>query len=328
MNANIDEVLTVARELYGVDDGLATHLGRSQNDVFRIVGPEVAVILRISSERSRDPEEIEAELEWIESLGTSGISVCLPLKSINKRLCESIHREGVDYHVSCFLPAPGRPIEASDLTGDLYRTMGRTLGAMHTASKALEEKGSRFARKDWRNSRLLNEDMDRYLPAGRENFRATVCDLIQEIAGFSVDKEGYGLVHADFSFNNLFFDNGQVTVFDFDNCEYAFFAQEIGTTIYSSVFSYPANTRRNADLVGFSNEFWAAFAEGYTVENSLASEWQRQVELSLILREAVIYTHYHRIYDVSSMSEGFQKGVDEMRQNVEARRPAVPLNFR
>jgi Ser/Thr protein kinase RdoA (MazF antagonist) len=205
--------------------------------------------------------------------------------------------------------------------------MGRTLGAMHRASKTLTAEGLRFARKDWRDSRLLNEDMDRYLPAGCKNFRAAVGELIQEISGFSVDKEGYGLVHADFSFNNLFLGDGRLTVFDFDNCEYAFFAQDIGTTIYSSVFSYHANAQRNADLIGFSNEFWDSFVEGYTVENSLVSEWRQQIKLSLILREAVIYTHYHRVCDMSSMPEGFQKGVDEMRQNVEARRPAISLNF-
>ena len=60
-----------------------------------------------------------------------------------------------------------------------------------------------------------------------------------------------------------------------------------------------------------------AFLKGYAVASPLKEINLTQLKDFFLLREAVIYVHYHRTLEVSKMSESFLRGLEVMKRNVE-----------
>ena len=325
MNALNETVLNlIARELK-VESVAFKLITISQNHVYRFHWGENETILRISNNRDHGQQDILAELGWIMALSAKGLSVCVPYLLPSGNLCDFVTFEGSKYYYVCFSHASGRPIDASDVDQPLYRLMGRLIGEMHQAAEGYHKEGkSRLARREWHESRLLLDDMERYLPDNRDAFKKAVRSLISEIREIPVAPKDYGLIHGDVSFQNCYISGQDLTIFDFENCEYGLFTEDLAVAYYSAIFNSLTGKQRRNSIGQFANDFWSALRAGYSEVRQLPDDWILSLEPLLILREAVIYTHYHRIFDISKESESFQMGVDEMRANVESHRVGFP----
>jgi Ser/Thr protein kinase RdoA (MazF antagonist) len=121
--------------------------------------------------------------------------------------------------------------------------------------------------------------------------------LIAELHALPKDVDSYGLVHFDFNDGNFTvdYDNGDITVFDFDDCCYFWFMFELASTWESGigwVSSRPLAERRD-----FMDHYMDQVMEGYTRENALSNEWLDRLPLFLRMVQMQELMHYAQYLD-------------------------------
>ncbi|AMV18481.1 phosphotransferase enzyme family protein [Planctomyces sp. SH-PL14] len=315
-----------------LDRSLLTRLGRpfgfqadelrwirsSQNHVYECGSPDDPAVLRVSSGRSRTLAEVEAELDWIENLARQDVPVCRARLSSEGQRCHVVSIDGKDYLVVCFDRAPGRAVEIADLTPEFHARLGEVTARLHAAvfDDRTAAADSTSARAPWHASRLLNGDIERYTAASVGGFRAAARSLVARLA--PQVEHRLGLLHADISFSNVFVDDGRLTLFDFDNCEHGPIEQDFATILYDSIYCRLLNRVPADELAARIGERWDAFLAGYRGVRPHVEIDADLLRQFLILREAIIYTHYCRTVDLAAVRESFREGMDEMRRNVEA----------
>jgi len=291
----------------------------SQNHVYDCGPSHPPSILRVSAGRGRTLDQIEAELDWIEDLESCRIPVCRARRSANGNRCEVVDIDGVPHLVVQFDKARGRAVETTDLSLELHGRLGELTARLHAAAfdapPALHRQAF-SARGLWHRSRLLNEDLEQFTPPGVEAFRAAVRTLVQRLV--EPVSHRLGLLHADLSFSNVFLDGSRLILFDFDNCEFGPIEQDFATLLYDSIYCRLLHRLPADELAPRIRERWDALLAGYRgirpdVEVDLALLRQ-----FLVLREAIIYTHYCRTLDLTTVLARFRDGMDEMRRSVEA----------
>jgi Ser/Thr protein kinase RdoA (MazF antagonist) len=300
-------------EPFGLLADHAKFVSRSQNDVYAFSDS----ILRISYDRGQSSEWIDSELQWIDDLAARGLSVCRARPSQSGRRCECIVVDGVEYLVTHFERAPGHKVQVSDVDDALYASLGRLTADMHAASfDSSPPAKERFSRPAWHESRLLNGDVRRYTPATNERFRLALRRLVDDLKGGA---EPAGLVHGDISFTNVFLHRGSLTLFDFDNCEVGSVLQDLATVFYDAVYCHLLNRVAPSELQEIYRRRCRVFLAGYRTRRTLSTLPTDRLRDFLVLREAVIYTHYCRTLDPAKMTPGFRQGLMQMRVNVEQR---------
>jgi Ser/Thr protein kinase RdoA (MazF antagonist) len=304
--------LQILCEPFGLAAERASFVARSQNDVYAFGD----LVLRISHGRGQTQSSVENELSWIEDLAARGLPVCRAHPSRSGRLCERVVLDGIEYLVTQFERAPGHKVTAADVTDDLYAVLGELTARLHAASFDIDPPAhTRFARPWWYESRLLIEDVARYTPPSDERFRATVHALVNDLKIDAGDPPC--LVHGDISFSNVFLDDGKLTLFDFDNCEVGTVVQDLATVFYDAIYCHLLNRIPSVELASTYRRRCRVFLAAYRSVRPLRTLPTERLQRFLILREAIIYTHYCRILDRATLRPSFKEGMDQMRSNVE-----------
>ena len=301
-------------EPYGLAAADLRWIRSSQNCVYEHAG-DPPTIVRISHGRGRTLEQIEAELAWIAELAAQGLPVCPAIASSAGRTCERVVHGGQEFLVVRFQHAPGRKVELADSDNAVYRQLGQLTGQLHEASFArVSNTETRYHRPQWYDSRLLTSDLESYA-AAQPVFRKQVQQLVAQLA--EQTRDSLGLVHADIHFGNLFLDEGRLWIFDFDNCEFGSVEQDLATMLYDAIYCRVLNRVPPAETNAHIRSRWQSFLGGYrTVRRNHALD-ENLLRKFLVLREAIIYLHYHRVLDLNTVSATFLAGLEQMRQNVE-----------
>lgn len=321
-----NDQLDILLQPYGLKAEQTQFLGFSQNHVYSGQFADKKCIIRISQGRHRTRQQIEAELSWLTFLAEQGIKACQPLPAKSGALCQQVEIADDTFLVTCFEHAPGNRITKNDLTPSLYEKLGRLLGQMHSASITFHESRPALPRPQWFESRLLQEDFIEKASCLSAKFHTSVSELIQHLNKPPVTPLNHGLLHGDVSFGNCFLHEGELSIFDFDNCEYGYFLQDIATVLYDSIYCKVLNRFADAGLTQRMLPFWAAFVTGYRHTGPLLEISQPALKQFFLLREAIIYVHYHRILDISRVNESFKAGLEVMRQNVETQTHQVDFD--
>lgn len=308
---------------FGLDASCARDLGRSQNFVYTVSRQGNEYIARISTGRHRTKPEIEAELAWVLLLAQKGMPVCEPMRSINSQWCEEMMVDGVSFLISVFMSAPGRKPERTEITAAFAYRMGKLIGRMHSISRWATLSGVSFRRNDWRNSRLLTGDMTATDAPVGECFRMAVQTLIDRIAACPIAPTTFGLIHGDLNSGNCHVDGDQLWLFDFDNCEYGYFLQDLSVMLYDTIYSKHVKYLSLDDLNTKVWDLWGHLMAGYRSEGLLLKFQAEELRASFLLREAVIYIHLHRIFPAAQLA--MDNYLDEMRAHVE--KMSHPLDF-
>ena len=324
-------VLATIFARYGADPATARLLGRSQNHVYACTIGNEPAILRVCVRRHRTADEIEAELAWTRELAAHGLSVCNPRTSPAGRWCERFTPAGdagedaAEHLVVRFDPVPGEPVPRDDCRPVTFAALGRLTAALHAATfDAGVGHASAAGRSHWHASRLLNEDLAFLPPDGSAGFRAALRSLVDELKAVPPSPDRYGLIHADVSFSNVFADDaGSLHLFDFDNCERGWVEQDLATVAYDAIYTRLVTRTPADELPARVAGAWRSFCDGYRSVRPMRGLSATLLSDFLVLREAVIYVHYHRILDFPTLSAAFRDGIIDMGQWVERRRPRV-----
>jgi len=275
------------------------------NMVYEFRGLQGRRILRLTHSSHHTENEIIAELDWMNFLIRQGVPASRPLISQNNRLTECYPVQNSYFVATAFEYAPGRFADWSspqDRNPALIQTFGRIVGKMHRATKKYQPQNLKQKRSHWYEEDTLQNAVD-YLPADQKQVAFDLEELLERFSRITPTSDDYGLVHGDLNPTNFHVNDGQLILFDFDDCAYNWFINDIAIAIplHSDSFAH-------RDWEARITDFFQWFLQGYREENHIDEEWLEYLPASLRLQNIInliaLYqsnipnSRYHSYYEL------------------------------
>lgn len=294
-----DHIVNIACKKYGINIDKLTFIGGFQNFVYEYQQNNNYYILRFTHSSLRSKELLGAELEWILYLSDNGVSVSRPIYSLNCNLFEIIDIGDSYFIVSAFEKAQGKRAEYPDCLHNihLFEKCGLITGQMHRLAKTFNPQ---IKRHEWHQNYYL-QNVNNFIPSTQSLILESYGSLMSSLKNLDYDKESYGLIHGDINVGNFLVDHGTVTLFDFDECQYSWFVEDIAIQLYYLVYVYGDDSIEDRHLQ--CQRFMEHFLKGYSRENTLSDYWLKQMPLFLRLREIIVYTGMYRSFDMSNLND-------------------------
>ena len=252
-------------------------------------------ILRIGHSFRKSEALIQGEVDWINHLVRGGVSAARAIPSENGKLVEVIDdAQGGQFLVTAFVKAQGQKPWVAGWTSTRYENYGRLLGKMHALAVEYQPVPA-WRRPEWNDTSL--DFIELYLPKTEVIARQTYDALMEHIHALPKDPTSYGLIHQDSHQNNFFMDaDGAITIFDFDDCAYSWFINDIAIVLF--YISMDAEELGFKDSASFTHEFMKHFLRGYRQAYTLSPSWLKEIPAFLKLRELELYAVVHRDFQI------------------------------
>jgi Ser/Thr protein kinase RdoA (MazF antagonist) len=258
-------------------------------------------VLRISYRPDRPVELIEAELHFVHYLAAGGVRVSRPIPSESGDLIHVIDAAGILFTAVSFgrgrgmrVPDNGYRYREGVPIQEYFQNWGQVLGQMHRLTKSYRQLSESVRRPEW-----FTWEYGRGFPCGERLpvVQKKYDQLLAELHALPKEIDSYGLIHNDFNDGNFTVDygNGDITVFDFDECCYFWFMYDLACAWEGGigrVMFRPLDERKD-----FMERYMEHVLTGYARENSLSDEWLARLPLFLRLIQMQELTHYAQYLD-------------------------------
>jgi len=191
---------------------------------------------------------------------------------------------------------------------------------MHRLTRDYQPADPAWKRPDWDDPTML--EVLGWLPESEALVAQRYIELKEYLDRLPAPAGAYGLIHFDAHMGNMFVDHrGRITLFDFDDCNYSWFANDIAIVLFYAALGKEAET-------GFIQEFMHHFLAGYREENQLDEIWLQEIPFFLKLREIDLYAVIHRSFDVENIDHPWVAMFMEGRkQRIEGQVPVFAFDF-
>jgi Ser/Thr protein kinase RdoA (MazF antagonist) len=216
----------------------------------------------------------------MEYLSTHMVGIVKPQKSKNDNLYELIEINEKKYILFLLEKAQGKIVDVNnpnEFNETLFFNLGMLMGDMHrltvkydgnTVKQDFEWTGSvNFYRYD---NPILDEEVRLYQQK-----------YYDEINMLPKDRENYGIIHWDIHTDNFFVDNGNIKLFDFDACQFNWYAADIASAIFFMVLkgAGPMTHKSEKERTDFAETYITSYLKGYLQTNTISEYWIRKIDL-------------------------------------------------
>lgn len=271
-------------------------------------------ILRFTPSTHRTGEDLTAEIEWIRFLSENGLSVSTSVTSINGKDFEQIQGNPIDFYVTSFRYAPGRKIGYPECLSNssLYEQCGRITGRLHALSKRYQPRVNRHT---WESNEYLLQASS-YIPAEHQPILLALDDLKGHLASLRDTADNFGLIHGDINVGNFKVDeSGEITLFDFDECQYSWYTEDIAIQLYYLLYVFGEDSKCERKIQ--YELFIKHFELGYTEDGrQMPDGWEDQLGLFLRLREIIVVVGMYRSWDLSETDEWTRNFLKDSRMRI------------
>ncbi len=298
------EVLEPAARLFGTSKASLIKIPDSEgcaNLVYEYQRDGQARILRLSFNPERPVEQIQAELHFINYLAEGGVRVSMPIPSEQGNLIEVLPAAGIPFIAVSFVKGRGMRVPDNGYRyrvgapiEEYYQNWGKVLGQMHRLAKTYQPLSAAIKRPAWFDWETAHGFPYRErLPVIGDKYDQLIADL----QALPKDVNSYGLIHNDFNDGNFTvdYDNGDITVFDFDDCCYFWFVYDLACAWEGGVGR--TMFRPLDERIAFMDHYMAEVMAGYSRENTLNDEWLERLPLFLRLIQMQELMHYAQYLD-------------------------------
>ena len=316
-----DHILSEAQKCYQIEPGQITLLDGFESFIYEFQKKGEAYILRIAHSLRRSESLIQAEVDWINYLADGGATVARAVHSARGKLVEAISDQQDGYFLTtAFVKAKGQPPNSKCMTPEFFEKYGELIGKMHRLSEKYHPSEGQPRRCHWDDPEML--DVIKFVPESQTLVKQRYQDLLTYLSTLPKNEETYGLVHQDAHAGNFFVDDqGEITLFDFDDCAYSWYANDIAIVLFYMITNHPEPEK-------YAETFFSSFLKGYRRHKSIDSFWLNQIRQFLKLREIDLYAVIHRSFDVANISNQWVKNFMRNRQqNIENDIPYLSIDF-
>ena len=204
---------------------------RGVNDIYRCTNGNLSFFFKIYARKDIDEVAIEAEIEIVNHLRRSGLSVAYPVVRKNgKYLLPLSTPEGARFGV-LFSEAEGNPCNGDLIDEQEIIKISRLISEMHTLLDAIPTSPQRWKLDDRlfldRSIEIL-EDYSQFNPHIELPFLKEVVKELKEQIQDRARDWNWGLCHGDIYTGNIHRRNdGYLTIYDFDFCGYGWRAYDV-----------------------------------------------------------------------------------------------------
>lgn len=292
-----------ALELWGGNADSLKPVEDSANSVYSFVKSGEKRFLRLTPNRLRTKNQIEAELDFVVFLHKNNVNAALPISSDNRRLIERISFGEKSLFACVFEEAKGEHFKyaSAESNKEHFRLRGRMLGQIHELSK-IYIPHSNFRRFAWHDDALLTK-INEFLPASEKIVWREYEKLKEQLQDYPKSYQTFGLIHGDFGETNYRYQSDRLNVFDFDDCCYHWFIYDVAVTIY------PHGWRKEGlQLLDWLLE---GYAEKIPIELTLA-------DITMFCQWRLIYMFlvYAKKWGFENLSEQQARWFEQTRENV------------
>lgn len=308
--------------LYGIDNEKIEELKGFENFVYEYSMNGEKFILRVAHSFRRSLQMIAAEVDWINFLAEGGAAVSTSIDSVNGNLVEIVS-DGEDgyFLATAFIKASGGRIFGTDQwNSSFFQNYGREIGKLHSLSKSYPLPDLELKRYEWDDKIMI--DLKLWLPDSDKEVIEEYQKLKTHIETLPKDKENYGLIHQDAHGGNFFVDDkGEVTFFDFDDCAYSWYANDIGILLF---YALDAKT----EIKNYQQKFIESFIAGYNQTNYIDPKWIEYIPSFIRLREITLYGVIHRDFDIDNIDHPWiSKFMDGRKEKIINNTPYFDFDF-
>ncbi|MFA1821017.1 phosphotransferase enzyme family protein [Virgibacillus oceani] len=317
MEAHIKKLLTndifaKCVETFGLKEDDVTKIGGFESFIYEYSRKYQNYILRITHQSHRTMSMMDAEVHFVNYLAAHGAHVCRPVPSVEGKWIECVDVGDSYFLVSSFEKAKGGHVKNEDLNPEIITEWGRVIGHFHALSINYEPQKGENKRHAWHDGALLTQAKD-YLPHEERFIHEKMLNQMEQLYKLPKNQHTYGLIHADIHRGNFFVNNGKITVFDFDDCVYHWFVQDIAIAL----FYYKLHLKEEDQSEARAVQFLDLLMKGYTQENALDRFWLKQIPLFLKLREIELFIAIRRSFDKDNLSGWIERFVDKSMYTIE-----------
>jgi len=303
---------------FGLDPGSARPCEACENFVYDY---NDETIVRFTHSGHRTLEQVLSELYFVSYLSCNGVPCSSPVLGVDGRLGYRIDAGDSYFAVSAFEKAKGVSPSRENTTKEVISRLGQVIGMTHRLAKSyipspgIEKRPHLFEDEYYLNpeKHFLEGDIE-MLQAFRKNMDR--CRLIE------ASTDNFGLVHTDFHQGNFFVEDGEITVFDFDDSAYFYFADDLAMPLFYRMSGVSENRAQIA------TEFFASLIEGYNKENILSANQLYLMGDFFALRETLLFGLIGRFVDLQNMSPDKKAKLMERRSAILSGRPFLDIDFR
>ena len=253
---------------------------------------EKKFVLRISSTGDRTEKDYLAETEFVHYLAENGAPVADVIPSVNGKLVEVVDDGEAPVFISLFEYAKGmllcdngyRYREGAPLEEYFYNT-GKTLGKIHELSKNFDPTAGH--RRPEYFDKYNMEYINRLIPDSYSDLKNAIAARLGKFHTLPTDSPFYGLVHFDYSDGNYHIDmtNGNITVFDFDNCMYCWYMFDLANLYLHGEgwFRFESDpAKREAGMQHYFNTILKGYKSETTISDDLLNQLPLFIDMVLI----------------------------------------------
>ncbi|GAB2565161.1 phosphotransferase enzyme family protein [Gracilibacillus alcaliphilus] len=316
------KVIAEAASRYGVQFEELHLLGKHQNLVYGYLREGREYILRITHASHRSQNLIQGELDWINYLSKNDLHVSTPIYSDKGNLIETYVSDTNDcFFMVAFEKALGAPLQDTISQEEDFKYLGIVTGRLHSLTKNYLSTSEKTRRFTWNENEYLKKFTD-HIPQSQERVLSYLDQLMERLDELPKDQAAYGLIHGDLLFGNYFIQkDGTITLFDFDECQYGWFMQDIAVNLFYGVVV----PFQNENEITFARRYLTYFFEGYDKENTLDRKLLEQLPLFLELRQVILYSSLYRNGNLASLDSWSQTFLEKARRNMEHSLPIIDM---
>lgn len=174
---------------------------------------------------------------------------------------------------------------------ELFHHLGELMGKMHTHTRPYVKKIGVNKQLDWKHSYLFWPENTKWVDPDIQPFWDST---LSEMEALPQAENDYGIVHTDIHHLNFHFEAGHIVLFDFDDCEYSWYAYDLASTLF-----FMASTADYRDAESGKNmlkQFSVPFLQGYRSHAELPGHWGEMFSLFLRYRRLAQYKYFFSLF--------------------------------
>ncbi|WBW96589.1 phosphotransferase enzyme family protein [Oceanirhabdus sp. W0125-5] len=293
-------------------------IGGYQNFIYEGEINSRKYIFRITDASHRNKTQLREEIEFINILFNNGAPVNRPVRFPSFDYVEEIKSIKETYFICIFEKVNGVNWNEKPQTDENIFNAGKALGMMHRIVQRTEKN---FKRDAW--------DKNQYLQVAKEvipdeSIHNKLDELINRLNQLHKSKNSYGLIHSDYLFCNMLYDGDDITVIDFDECEYNWFAYDIA--VYLFYYIIGANPK-HMDIEP-NEKLFKTFMAGYKEENQIDIFWIENLNEFFRLREFVLLSSIYRSSNLDSLGKWQKDYIEVTEDRIKNDIPFVDIDFK
>lgn len=198
----------------------------SSNAIYPYLCEGKAQILRFAPTSEKMRSNILAELDFISYLLDNQYGVLESIPSKHGVKLMEVSTPWGEYYATAFKRVPGKQINNTDINDTIIFSYGKALGRLHyLSSQYTPENFKRWSYSDVLDSveEVLNDHPE------ESDARKEIKLLRAYFASLPKSSKNYGLIHYDFEYDNVFYDEDTKScyVIDFDDAMYHWYGMDI-----------------------------------------------------------------------------------------------------